>query len=1078
MTTISANTTFGVKLSPAFVTNPLVIGSGVTVTNPSYPFSIYTPPSSTATFTIQNNGTVNGVSDGVYLTPGGSVANGTSASITGQIGITIAGGGLVTNAVSASIIGITDSVYISGDAGDVINAGNIGSGASVNGKAVVGVILNAGGSVTNAAGASITGFSNGVAISGSIGSVFNYGDIGGGVGVALESGGTVANGISASIHGVAFLFGGGPGTLVNDGIINRSGGGSKYTRADYNVRLAEGGSVINQASGSIISQDADYDVFIPGTGTVVNYGVIADSWPVNLSPSYGSGVYLGTGSVTNATSASITGVLYGVDLTAGGTLTNAGTITGSDGPAVAFGGTGSNLLVLEPGFAFSGVVSGGTSASNTLELASTTSIGTVTGLGAQFLHFGSIVFDPGAEWSISGLQRGLAGTISGFAAGDTIVLDGITATASSFADGVLTLTGPSGGGTLDVPGSFTTSSFVVTNVAAGAQVNVLPIQNQSRTLSWTGDGTSTALGTMANWDDVTNALNPAQTAPTSKDTVEFNTSGGAVSGIETVAAVAVGSIGDGSLQLTSGATLVAGSLDAGVVASAIGEISLTGIGADLSVTGPATVGDDGTGVLAVLGGATFSAASLIIGNAGDTTDSSGAAVVSGSGSNVQLSGALNVGTSLGTGDLTVGPGASVNASVVNLQGQEVLEGGLVDPTVQLINQGQTAGGFGTIAAGDIVDEGAIQAGGNKSSQKLLIVQGTVLGGGTLTVNGTLPGSVPAGILQINAGGTLELSGAVLNAPTNTFTDNLTPTGTYTVTNSVIDVNFVDSAGVLLLDDIAGFDGTITAYQAGDRFVIAGGTLTGLGVNNGNTLTVQDSGSKAGAGGVDKITFASGINSDGFAIVNNNTVQVACLAEGTRVETKCGPVAVEALAVGDEVRTLLGGPGRIEWLGRRAIDCTRHPNPEAVWPVRIARGAFGDNAPTQDLCVSPEHAIFVDGVLVPARLLVNGTTIRQVKVRRVAYYHIELPHHDVLLAEGLPVESYLDTGGRSNFENSGMPIALHPDFSARMWEAMGCAPLVVTGPILAAVRAWLLRRAAKLAVETDRRRPTLQRYRAR
>jgi T5SS/PEP-CTERM-associated repeat protein len=138
----------------------------------------------------------------------------------------------------------------------------------------------------------------------------------------------------------------------------------------------------------------------------------------------------------------------------------------------------------------------------------------------------------------------------------------------------------------------------------------------------------------------------------------------------------------------------------------------------------ATTGaDDGTGVLSVLSGATFTATSLTIGS---QADRSGALVVSGAGSVVNLSGALNIGTTLGIGDLTVGPGAAVHASVVNLHGQVVLEGGLLDPDVQPINPGQIVGGFGTIAAHDIVDEGVIQAGAGKPSQKLLMVEGTVL----------------------------------------------------------------------------------------------------------------------------------------------------------------------------------------------------------------------------------------------------------------------------------------------------------------------------------------------------------------
>jgi hypothetical protein len=52
---------------------------------------------------------------------------------------------------------------------------------------------------------------------------------------------------------------------------------------------------------------------------------------------------------------------------------------------------------------------------------------------------------------------------------------------------------------------------------------------------------------------------------------------------------------------------------------------------------------------------------------------------------------------------------------------------------------------------------------------------------------------------------------------------------------------------------------------------------------------------------------------------------------------------------------------------------------------------------------------------------------------------------------LPAESYLDTGDRSRFANGGQPIMLHPNFSARAWEALGCAPLIVTGPRLIAAR---------------------------
>jgi hypothetical protein len=160
-----------------------------------------------------------------------------------------------------------------------------------------------------------------------------------------------------------------------------------------------------------------------------------------------------------------------------------------------------------------------------------------------------------------------------------------------------------------------------------------------------------------------------------------------------------------------------------------------------------------------------------------------------------------------------------------------------------------------------------------------------------------------------------------------------------------------------------------------------------------------------------------------------------------------------------VVTPLGGPRRIVWVGSRRVDCARHPKPETVWPVRIAAGAFGQNVPARDLYLSPDHAVFVNDVLVPVKLLINGATITQVKRATVRYYHVELPQHAVILAEGLPVESYLDTGDCENFHLGGETIRLFPDLTARLtpavapiWEAKGIAPLILTGPHVDAARA--------------------------
>jgi collagen type I alpha len=620
--------------------------------------------------------------------------------------------------------------------------------------------------------------------------------------------------------------------------------------------------------------------------------------------------------------------------------------------------------------------------------------------------------------------------------------------------------GVGGSGVVSLTGGATIISQGSTDIVSGTSPQPAGITVDGTRSTWTSDGKlvigGAGLGTIGIVAGGTatagNGMVIANTANASGSAVEVTGTG---SRVNVAGLLDVGVAGTGALSIVNGATVTAGTLDAGNIISGVANINVSD--ANFTVTGSATVADDGTGVMSVLSGATFDAAELTIGSQGD---SSGALVVSGDGSIVNVSGDLNVGTSLGTGDLTIGPGATVNALVVNLQGQVVLENGELDPTVNLINQGQTAGGSGTIAAGDIVDEGVIQAGGSKPSQKLLVVAGTILGGGPWTINGTAQPQANggAGILQINAGGTLELTGPVSNAASTTFTDDVTPQSTYTVNDSVVEVNFEDATGVLKLDDIGGFAGTIVSFRKGDSFVITGGTLSNLGVTGGDTLTVSDSGN----GGTDQIIFNSAISASGFNIVNNNTIQVACFARGTRIATETGLLAVEYLRVGDRMIADGGEVQPIVWIGQRTVNCRTHPRPETVWPVRIARGAFGDNVPVRDLCLSPDHAVFVDGVLVPVKLLVNDTSIRAKPADMVTYYHVELPRHDLLLAEGLRVESYLDTGDRSNFANGGGPVALHPNFTARIREAMGFAPLVVTGSQLSAIRLRLRDRASQQA----------------
>jgi hypothetical protein len=247
---------------------------------------------------------------------------------------------------------------------------------------------------------------------------------------------------------------------------------------------------------------------------------------------------------------------------------------------------------------------------------------------------------------------------------------------------------------------------------------------------------------------------------------------------------------------------------------------------------------------------------------------------------------------------------------------------------------------------------------------------------------------------------------------------------------------------------------IDNFMAGDTIVVTGFVETSFFYLQDDLI--MSNGSASATLDLPGLTFAT-LDVVGDSINNDTTITIACFAEGTRIATPSGDVPVEQLAQGDLVLTHEGAAAPVVWLGRRRVDCARHPNPQAVWPVRVAAGAFGPGLPARDLYLSPDHAVFVDDVLIPVKYLVDGGSIAQIKTASVTYFHVELPEHGVVCAEGLPTESYLDTGDRAKFANGGGVAQLFPDFSAVRREALGYAPLIVCGPVVDLVRASVARR---------------------
>jgi hypothetical protein len=145
--------------------------------------------------------------------------------------------------------------------------------------------------------------------------------------------------------------------------------------------------------------------------------------------------------------------------------------------------------------------------------------------------------------------------------------------------------------------------------------------------------------------------------------------------------------------------------------------------------------------------------------------------------------------------------------------------------------------------------------------------------------------------------------------------------------------------------------------------------------------------------------------------------VTCFLRSTLIQTPKGEVAVEALAIGDEITCANGTIQPIKWIGRRSYLAALVRENAAIAPIRIMAGAIGPNLPRRDLMVSPEHAIFIDGAFVLAGDLVNGQNIVREPMRGlIEYFHIELETEELILAEGLATESYADHASRRLFSN--------------------------------------------------------------
>ena len=979
-------------------------------------------------------------------------------SLGGSYAVLFGDGGVITNMAGAAIggTGSTDAIRnLAGlltldNAGTIVGQAGVAGVQTLDNAGTIEAALSAGvaagiagaGSttlaVTNAVTGLILGVTAGLDIHGAYATLLNQGRIAAsgtaGAGLVFNTGGTLAglidNAKDASITGANYGVEAQSGfTLTNAGTISASG------TAGVGLGQSAGfKATLDNLTNALIA-GVTADVSLQAGGNVTNAGTILAT--------AGAGFYAGGNlALLNAAGGIIEGSTLGVVMTstlagAGPVVWNAGTIAAlsAGGTAVAFAAGHDNELIAYAGAQFLGTILGGNAIGGTytsdLVLATGSGIGTIAG----FTNFAYIDISQGATWDVIGSTGALGGLIRGFMPGDTIDIQGVTANSVAVSGGVVTLLAAgSVTASLRMPTPLGASAFGLTSDGAGGVL-----------LTATGPVTPRAV--LAGTYDAAINLDPTNYASvvTVTGAVSVNSKFTAMleHGGNPWTVVNRGQIVNADPSIGVGLYLY----DGGFVSNAQGATIAGGFDG-VYLDGPGSMVNAGF----VSGGPKGAGVNIYSAGANSFTN-------------------LTTGTIISSyqGLLMAAPGIAVNEGSISGAGV----GAMIRNGATLINAagGQIAGETGVSfqSSGVLIDNGTILGGVRldaAATDRVVLAPTAVLAGG-VGLYGTGPGRYGQ-TLELAAGvqaGTLAGFGGSINGFGTVVFD---PGAQWTVAGNAagLGVGEVIDTGSIYLS----FDG----FTVGDAIDIAGFAATQSAFGNGLLTLVGTAGSITSN---ETLSLPGSFTAASFRITNDGqggtNIAVACFAAGSNLLAATGELPVEALCAGMWLMTPSGRLRGVRWVGRRRLTPARHPRPWDVNPVRVRKDAFAPDVPHRDLLLSPDHAVLVGGRLIPVRYLVNGVTIVQEEVASVTYFHVELDAHDVVLAEGLACESYLDTGNRHAFEGEGRVAMLHTAFGRDAWVRAGCADLVLEGEALTAARAALLARAGALGWRLEAATPRIE-----
>ena len=293
-----------------------------------------------------------------------------------------------------------------------------------------------------------------------------------------------------------------------------------------------------------------------------------------------------------------------------------------------------------------------------------------------------------------------------------------------------------------------------------------------------------------------------------------------------------------------------------------------------------------------------------------------------------------------------------------------------------------------------------------------------------TLGGSSSGFFEMGVNFANASQTVT---TIIDFTSNTLSgENSVTDVSFTLfdLDSPTDARFVDEVTVLAFD--ADGNALTVTLTAQDSSVVSVSGSTATAIPGAATGPLGSVGATSAEGNVD--VFISGevasiqiVYGNGAGVQANPANQVVgigdlsfdltppiiCFTAGTQILTPQGQRAVETLCPGDLVVTRDHGMQPVRWTGLRKV-----AGRGALAPVRFAPGAIGNSV---ELILSPQHRVLARGwrvelffgeaeVLVPAKQLVNGTTIRQEPCDEVEYVHFACDAHEIVLADGAMCET--------------------------------------------------------------------------